>query len=359
MRLSFLSLLVVGFAISASAAEVKFSGDARWRILNATTNTGAAGANDLTDSNQQNRFRLMATALVDDQFSAVARISTAGNVFNAAAVTADGSGRRTAFYDLLHIIYKPMADLSLTFGKVGNTIAWQAGYGNWINFGLDNTWDGYTVAWKKPFGAFTPFVNLGYYQLVAGGSNGVDAYLNIAQAGVRWEQETMRAALAYGMYSTTSLVGKAPTLVTPAATQSTFDDTGTFQKEYKVSDIQAEFGMTTGIPWAVFAGMTSNSEASSEGQATIFGVNLGKTKGAGNWFVAFDVRDVKRDSTMIFQGEPFAQGLEHKGSRLFLNYMLTDNLQSSIYYQQFKTGSVTNGVEAKLDRYHLSFDLTF
>lgn len=274
------------------------------------------------------RFRLGATAEVNDNMSVGFRLASGGDDPTSTNQTLDGSfSTKDIRLDLAYFDYKLNDELTLTGGKMKNPF---------IKPGKSPIlWDGDL----NPEGFALGFNQNGWQGALVGfaveeRSSADDTLLFGGQLNKTINLDEGQLIAGVGYYDYQELQGRAP-LFDGKTRGNTLDANGNLAYDFNIVEGLVEYkSRMAGLPFNVFGTYLQNLEAGDLDTAYAVGVGLGKVSDAGSWSLGYSYMDVEADAVYaLFNDSDFAGGeTDSKGHILKAGYGIRKNIALGMTY---------------------------
>ncbi|MCB1582012.1 MAG: putative porin [Xanthomonadales bacterium] len=274
------------------------------------------------------RFRLGATAEVNDDLSVGFRLASGGDDPTSTNQTLDDAfSTKGIQLDLAYFDYKLTDALTLTGGKMKNPF--------YIPAKTPVFWDGDL----NPEGFALGFDNDGWEGVLAGfsvdeRSSADDVLLFGGQLTKTVELGEGKLVAGLGYYDYQELQGSTP-LYDGKARGNTLDAAGKMAYDFNIFEGLIEYKTNlASLPFSVFATYYQNTEADDLDTGYALGFGLGKVSDAGSWSLGYSYLDLEADSVYaLFNDSDFAGGeTDSKGHILKAGYGLRKNMALGLTY---------------------------
>lgn len=292
--------------------RISLSGDLRVRmeqLQGAVSTTKPTGKS--TNTRGRVRGRLKLTGKVNDQMTAVLRLTTGGvgkapYSYGTNANLGSGANSKKEFdLDQVYVDYRPSQGLQIQAGKAQN-LFWEPGTSE-ITWGFPWNQEGLNVKYQADLGDFKPFATLTYAAVYESGSSGRDPDVTMlgGQIGAPFKLGAAQTTAALGSYSFNNVKGTALTNISETGEGNSIVN-GFYKYDYKLVDAGLEVRFDLGFaPLSFYGHYLLNSAISEHNQGRIAGVKLGALKDVGTWFVEYSYRDVDSDAAFAIAGETY------------------------------------------------------
>lgn len=307
---------------SSWADRITFSGDIRDRFEYIDER-----GKDVRTRNRI-RFRLGATAKVNDDLSVGFRLASGGDDPTSTNQTLDGAfSTKGIQLDLAYFDYKLTDALTLTGGKMKNPF--------YIPAKTPVFWDGDL----NPEGFALGFENDGWQGALAGfsvdeRSSADDVLLFGGQLTKAVELGEGKLVAGLGYYDYQELQGSSP-LFDGKARGNTLDAAGKIASDFNIVEGLVEYKTKLASqPFSVFATYYQNTEADDLDTGYALGFGLGKVSGSGSWSLGYSYLDLEADSVYaLFNDSDFAGGeTDSKGHIVKAGYGIRKNVALGMTY---------------------------
>ncbi len=274
------------------------------------------------------RFRLGATAQVNDDLKVGFRLASGGEDPTSTNQTLDGAfSSKGIQLDLAYFDYKLNDALTLTGGKMKKPfyipaktpILWDGDL-NPEGFALSYDKDGWT-------GALVGFS-------VDERKADTDALLFGGQMVKAFALDGNTLSAGIGYYDYQKLQGSTP-LFDGKSRGNTLDANGRIANDFNIVEGLVEYKTKLGAqPFSVFGTYYKNTEADDLDTGFALGLGLGKVKNAGSWSLGYTYMDIEADAVYaLFNDSDFAGGeTDSKGHILKAGYGLRKNMSLGMTY---------------------------
>ncbi len=273
------------------------------------------------------RFRLGATAKVNDDLKVGFRLASGGEDPTSTNQTLDGAfSTKGIQLDLAYFDYKLNDALTLTGGKMKKPF--------YIPSKTPVFWDGDL----NPEGFALSYDNDGWMGTLVGFSvderkADTDALLFGGQMVKTFDLDGNTLTAGVGYYDYQKLQGSTP-LFDGKARGNTLDANGQIANDFNIVEGLVEYQTKLASqPFSVFGTYYQNTEADLD-TGFALGFGLGKVKDAGSWSIGYSYLDLEADAVYgLFNDSDFAGGeTDSKGHILKAGYGLRKNMSLGMTY---------------------------
>ena len=299
------------------------------------------------------RFRLGATAKVNEDLSVGFRLASGGEDPTSTNQTLDGAfSTKGIQLDLAYFDYKLNDALTLTGGKMKKPF--------YIPAKTPVFWDGDL----NPEGFALSYDNDGWMGTLVGFSvderkADTDALLFGGQMVKAFDLDGNTLTAGVGYYDYQKLQGSTP-LFDGKARGNTLDASGQIANDFNIVEGLVEYKTKLASqPFTVFGTYYQNTEADLDtGYALGFG--LGKVKDAGSWSIGYSYLDLEADAVYgLFNDSDFAGGeTDSKGHILKAGYGLGKNMSLGMTYISSEQDQ-SKATQTDYDRLQMDFKIKF
>ncbi|TDR23540.1 putative porin [Marinicella litoralis] len=274
------------------------------------------------------RFRLGATATVNDDLSVGFRLATGSEDPTSTNQTLDGAfSTKDIRLDLAYFNYKLNSDLTLTGGKMKNPF--------YVPAKTPVFWDGDL----NPEGFALSYDKNGWNGSLAGfdveeRSAADDTLLFGGQLTKSLKLEGGSITAGMGYYDYQDLQGSTP-LFDGKARGNTVDASGKIANDFNILEGLVEYKTKVAThPLTLFASYYQNTEADDLDTGYALGFGLGKVSDTGSWSLGYSYMDIEADAVYaLFNDSDFAGGeTDSKGHILKAGYGLRKNMALGMTY---------------------------
>ena len=274
------------------------------------------------------RFRLGATAKVNDDLKVGFRLASGGEDPTSTNQTLDGSfSTKDIRLDLAYFDYQFNDSMTLSGGKMKNPFYRPAK--------TPAFWDGDL----NPEGFAFKYDNSGWQGALVGfaveeRSSADDTILFGGQINKTIDLDAGSLIAGIGYYDYQELQGAAP-LFDGKRRGNTVDPSGNLANDFNVVEGLVEYQTKLAAqPFNVFATYYQNLEAEDLDTGYALGFGFGKVKGAGTWSLGYSYLDLEADAVYaLFNDSDFAGGeTDSKGHILKAGYGLARNMSLGMTY---------------------------
>ena len=274
------------------------------------------------------RFRLGATAEVNDDLSVGFRLASGGDDPTSTNQTLDGAfSTKDIRMDLAYFNYQLNDDLLISGGKMKNPF--------YIPAKTPVFWDGDL----NPEGFSLSYENASWQGALAGfsvdeRSSADDVLLFGGQLTKSFDFDGASLVAGLGYYDYQELQGSMP-LFDGKSRGNTLNNNGQIANDFNIIEGLVEYKTKLAShPLTLFATYYQNSEADDLDTGYALGFGLGKVKDAGSWSVGYSYLDLEADSVYaLFNDSDFAGGeTDSKGHILKAGYGLGKNMALGFTY---------------------------
>lgn len=335
------SMIAALAAVSAQAAEVKLSGDFRFRHEMIYNEPQTAN-----QTYHQERFALRVGSLVklSDVTAVEFRLSTGNipsNFVTMGLNNSSGAGTLTN-YDVLvdraYFAYTGITGLTVVGGRVKN-VFYAAG-GSDLIAAADMNFDAIGGAYTLGLGDFNLFANAAYIWVNKVTATPSDASLLAAQIGARTKMADFDIGLGVANYHVINL--------------------GAYNMYDYGIDVGTKFGET---PFALFFDYVNNSMASANNTGWLAGAKFGALKKVGDYLVSYDYRNVGANAVInSIDSTDSVQDATNDGTvhRISANYMFADATTIGLFAALGTKDPVAAGAaNTNYNKYQINLGFTF
>ncbi|NRA63318.1 MAG: putative porin [Pseudobacteriovorax sp.] len=320
-----LGILSIGLSTGSAFAEVKISGDMRYRIEQF----------DLEDEDYirtRIRARVKLASDINEQFKVGLRLATGGGSATSTNQTlGDGFGNKGFEIDQAFLKYLPTSDLEIGLGKVKNPV-YKPGKSELV-FDGDLTPEGVYGVYETKLGSFSLRPLLASFTLYENKKK-TDQELGIVQLKLGYKlNETVSFTFGGSIYKFSNIKGLVLSDTEGNSVDESSEEASPFLENYNLTEAFLEGIFTVGgQPLTVFAQSVSNSEVDEDNQALTYGISYGKGKGEQPWAVALWARTVEKDAVFSpISDSDFGSGdTDEEGYVIQVKYALFDNVALSV-----------------------------
>ena len=258
--------------------------------------------------------------------------------------------------------------LSVLGGRVKNTF-YVAG-GSDLIWDTDLNFDGLTATYAMTTGDISPFVTGAFYWAdkttaaviypAAVSPNSSDNQLVSLQVGAKGKMDAMFWGLAASYYDFTHMVGRTLIDGTNNKGNSTSAAGTVYLNDYRLLNFGGEFGTQLAeLPVIVMFDYVINTAAQTEKSGYLAGLKVGKTKKSGDWAVAYDYRQLKKDAVVgaFTDGDTLLGSTDGHSHRVRVAYQANDAATAGVNLYIGQKG-LADG-ESALNRSKAQVDLMF
>lgn len=300
------------------------------------------------------RFRLGATATVNDDLSVGFRLASGGDDPTSTNQTLDdGFSTKDIRLDLAYFDYKLNDELTLTGGKMKNPF--------YIPGKTPALWDGdlnpegFALAyeqgdWQGAFGGFA----------VEERGSADDTLLFGGQLVKSTDLAGGTLVAGLGYYDYQELQGATP-IFDGNARGNSLDANGRLAYDFNIVEGLLEYQTKlASTPFNLFASFYQNTEAGDLDTGYVVGFGLGKVKDAGSWSLGYSYLDLEADSVYaLFNDSDFAGGqTDSKGHILKAGYGLANNMSLGMTYISSEQDQ-SQATQTDYDRLQMDLQIKF
>ena len=300
------------------------------------------------------RFRLAATANVNDDLSVGFRLASGADDPTSTNQTLDGAfSTKDIRLDLAYFDYQFNDALTLTGGKMKNPF--------YIPAKTPVLWDGDL----NPEGFALGYDDSGWMGTLVGysvdeRSAADDVLLFAGQLAKSFDFAGGSMVAGVGYYDYQELQGSSP-LFDGKARGNTLDANGRIANDFNIVEGLIEYQTKLASqPFSVFATYYQNTEADDLDTGYALGFGLGKVKGAGSWSLGYSYLDLEADAVYaLFNDSDFAGGeTDSKGHILKAGYGLRKNMSLGMTYISSEQDQ-SKATQTDYDRLQLDLAIKF
>lgn len=333
--------------------NIKMKGDLRVRFEDQVFPGTQAGTQDRIRTRLRLRFGF--DAKINDEIYGVFRLAGGTVGANGPEQTSTnttfekGFNGKSIYIDQAFIAYTPKLtnmSLKVTAGKMINPF-----YTTDMMWDPDITPEGAAFMFEKPFNDnFKIFVNAGAFPTFESSSQYDEPVIIGGQGGIAGKVFAKDYKVAVTGYDFTNIKNYTPATIfpgknfgsTPTTTGNTQNAAGNYKYGFKIMEVNAEITPTSfkilGVdqPFKIFGQFLGNYATANipNNKAYLVGFQLGKASDPKTWDFNYTYRLIGQDANCaeIIDSDFHGGGVNSKGSKFILNYVLSKNTTLSLTF---------------------------